>query len=487
MPDEQVASVPAIIPSQEEADYQAICSAVEETARGRWFLAEYARRNRNADTKLVLAAIDRLQSALLHDRDPPPYLERLPDQISALTNALARIEITLLHDPNRPFLTHIADQLSSAADAIVRLEAALPRERDQPFLEQIPDQLSVVSGAIARLEAALSQESDLPLLEQIPDQLSALAGAVARLESALPRDRDQPFLERLPDQISALTDALARMEAEIAAIKLNNADAGKATEESKVLSALCDLEGRIGGMIESMRAAAAPARPADEAVQAPTPPAEHKPAYQLAGEITVVSRYQAALPRPDEPKGLTQRALPRPSAAAGPALPTILAAIDAALKEDAALEDAAQGVVEAENAAHAPTQEPAEPQGALQVAEPTAEAKAARRPNGATSVAPTTSAPASAALHDDALSGAVVISEDYFTEPVLDLNPGPGPAPEPEETYSVSIAQPVQEAEPEDDAVKAVAPAERAAPRPAGNPLAAINALSEEQKIALFT
>jgi hypothetical protein len=42
-------------------DYNAIEAAVMETARGRWFLAEYARRNRHADTEAVLGAIRRLE------------------------------------------------------------------------------------------------------------------------------------------------------------------------------------------------------------------------------------------------------------------------------------------------------------------------------------------------------------------------------------------------------------------------------------------
>lgn len=43
------------------ADYDAIAAAVMETARGRWFLAEYARRNRQSDTEMVLSAIARLE------------------------------------------------------------------------------------------------------------------------------------------------------------------------------------------------------------------------------------------------------------------------------------------------------------------------------------------------------------------------------------------------------------------------------------------
>ena len=40
------------LPSEE--DYAAISEAFMETSRGRWFLTEYAKRNRNADTRLVL-------------------------------------------------------------------------------------------------------------------------------------------------------------------------------------------------------------------------------------------------------------------------------------------------------------------------------------------------------------------------------------------------------------------------------------------------
>lgn len=45
-------------------EYYAIESAVLETARGRWFLEEYARRNRVADTKMLLGAISRLENTM---------------------------------------------------------------------------------------------------------------------------------------------------------------------------------------------------------------------------------------------------------------------------------------------------------------------------------------------------------------------------------------------------------------------------------------
>ena len=55
---------PAQASEPSESDYDAIEAAVMETARGRWFLKEYAKRNRNTDTQRVLSAIERLEERL---------------------------------------------------------------------------------------------------------------------------------------------------------------------------------------------------------------------------------------------------------------------------------------------------------------------------------------------------------------------------------------------------------------------------------------
>lgn len=53
-------SARASLPS--EADYDAIRDAFMETTRGRWFLTQYAARNRNADTTMVLDAVARIEA-----------------------------------------------------------------------------------------------------------------------------------------------------------------------------------------------------------------------------------------------------------------------------------------------------------------------------------------------------------------------------------------------------------------------------------------
>jgi hypothetical protein len=75
-----------------ENDYQSVCDAISASARGRAFLAEYARRNRHADTEVLLAALDRLEARL---RDDGTALERLRDELRMLLFAirLARPDI----------------------------------------------------------------------------------------------------------------------------------------------------------------------------------------------------------------------------------------------------------------------------------------------------------------------------------------------------------------------------------------------------------
>src|SRR6201994_5010143 len=78
----------AVQPS--EADYEAIREAFMETSRGRWFLGEYAKRNRNADTRMVLDAVSRIEETLAASKKPvrDPLLDQALDALrAALTQA----------------------------------------------------------------------------------------------------------------------------------------------------------------------------------------------------------------------------------------------------------------------------------------------------------------------------------------------------------------------------------------------------------------
>ena len=60
-------SARATLPGEE--DYAAIAEAFMETSRGRWFLTEYAKRNRNTDTRMVLDAVARIEQNLAVQRE----------------------------------------------------------------------------------------------------------------------------------------------------------------------------------------------------------------------------------------------------------------------------------------------------------------------------------------------------------------------------------------------------------------------------------
>jgi chemotaxis protein CheZ len=72
-----------------DADYDAILNAVLETARGRWFVAEHMRRNRQADTALVLQAIEDLERKL-RERPTAQGAERMRTGLLDMANAIAR-------------------------------------------------------------------------------------------------------------------------------------------------------------------------------------------------------------------------------------------------------------------------------------------------------------------------------------------------------------------------------------------------------------
>jgi len=85
-------SARASLPSEE--DYEAIREAFMETARGRWFLDEYAKRNRNADTRMVLDAVARIEQTVAAQKQPPPpvVVDRLPAALLSIRNAVAKAE-----------------------------------------------------------------------------------------------------------------------------------------------------------------------------------------------------------------------------------------------------------------------------------------------------------------------------------------------------------------------------------------------------------
>jgi hypothetical protein len=78
-----------------EADYDAISAAFMETSRGRWFLSEYAKRNRNADTSMVLDAVARIEANIAAQKDAAPE-HALAEVLAAIRETVEEARATAL-------------------------------------------------------------------------------------------------------------------------------------------------------------------------------------------------------------------------------------------------------------------------------------------------------------------------------------------------------------------------------------------------------
>src|SRR5215469_4112384 len=124
MSDERFALSPSVTPPPTGADYDAIFSAVMETVRGRWFLTEYARRNRNADTELILAALERATASMGERRPSASPGEQLRIDLVAMAKAIAetRREIAAIR-PDDSDHKGTLSEASEELDSIVKTTA----------------------------------------------------------------------------------------------------------------------------------------------------------------------------------------------------------------------------------------------------------------------------------------------------------------------------------------------------------------------------
>jgi hypothetical protein len=120
-----------------EEDYRTFCAALESTQRGRDFLVEYARRNRNADTEMLLDSLDRIETMM---RAEGAARDRLQDELRVLLIAirLARPDInsaTALTKAAR--LVDLLDLMENRIDAMVENKDLLPIA-EEPLAPQAP-------------------------------------------------------------------------------------------------------------------------------------------------------------------------------------------------------------------------------------------------------------------------------------------------------------------------------------------------------------
>lgn len=171
-------SARASLPSEE--DYEAIREAFMETARGRWFLDEYAKRNRNSDTRMVLDAVARIEQTIAAQKQPPPpvVVDRLPQALVSIRSAVER-----------------AQEAGFAAFTGLRLEENLaPIRKGSRIIKEISWRWREI-GADGRI------------CDLIDSQVAAIETACTQLAETDPRVALRAAFEIIRNEIEAFRDS----------------------------------------------------------------------------------------------------------------------------------------------------------------------------------------------------------------------------------------------------------------------------------------
>ena len=163
-----------------EQDYDAISEAFMETSRGRWFLGEYAKRNRNADTRMVLDAVARIEQTLAAQKQPEPA----PVVDNGLAEAVEAIKAAL----------HEAKAAASAAIDNLALEQHLaPVRKGARVIREISWRWREI-GADSRI------------CDLIDSQVSAIEASCGELATADPHSELSAAFDLIGRQIAAFDD-----------------------------------------------------------------------------------------------------------------------------------------------------------------------------------------------------------------------------------------------------------------------------------------
>ena len=219
-------SARATLPREE--DYAAIAEAFMETSRGRWFLTEYAKRNRNADTRMVLDAVARIEQNL--DAQREETLEReaslqREEGLSAQQAAEAVAAAAAAQERLTEALAAIRNSVEAAEESAVEaldslaLEQRLaPVRKGARVLREIAWRLREIGndGRICDLI-----DSQVTVIEKGTDQFSseearaALRAAFAALQGRLVEfgDDDRAFVPADETEAAAPSPATPEMAA----------------------------------------------------------------------------------------------------------------------------------------------------------------------------------------------------------------------------------------------------------------------------------
>jgi len=227
-------SARAALPSEE--DYDAISQAFMETSRGRWFLGEYAKRNRNADTRMVLDAVERIEQTIVAQQQSAEE-SGLNEALSAIRRAVDRAEAAAA----------VAVE-SLAADenlAPIRKGARIIREiswrwreigADGRICDLLDSQVSAIEGACGQVAAVSPQEALSAAFDLIRERLAEFG------------DDDKPSPQATEESFQSASPA---MQDEARAVVVEQPPAAGAVEEPEAAIAMAGAKVEMAEAVET--------------------------------------------------------------------------------------------------------------------------------------------------------------------------------------------------------------------------------------------
>ena len=210
-------SARAALPSEE--DYAAISEAFMETSRGRWFLTEYAKRNRNADTSMVLDAVARIEQSLAAQKE-----ETLQRDLAAQQLAAAAAVGTDLTEALTAIRSAVEAAQASVAEALALEQKLAPIRKGARVIREISWRLREIGN-------------DGRICDLIDSQVSVIEAGAAEISSVEARAALDAAFASIEDCLAELGDD----EAPAPVAEAAAASPSPAAQETAPAAAMADM------------------------------------------------------------------------------------------------------------------------------------------------------------------------------------------------------------------------------------------------------
>jgi hypothetical protein len=253
-----------------EEDYDAINEAFMETSRGRWFLGEYAKRNRNADTRMVLDAVARIEVTMAAQKQPVPEPDNgLADALVAIRSAVEQARISALAALDNHMLEEALAPIRKGA-RIVKEIAWRWREigADPRICDLLDSQVNAIEagcGQVASHDPLTALSAAFDLLEGRIRQIDGSDASPAEAEAVV-SPASPPPSDEMPAAAEEAAEAAVAMDDTEDAVRAEAMRAEAAAASTETADASADVTAEVDMAAE---AAAVAIETADVTVEAP--------------------------------------------------------------------------------------------------------------------------------------------------------------------------------------------------------------------------